>query len=78
MNREWTGIDRLRLDKFYMVRLPAAAAGMGGVGVGLGELGARPRAMWPPSVSCPGRAAPLSTVTHKSRGPRVARHVPCL
>lgn len=29
MNREWTGIDRLRLDKFYMVRGRAPLLGPG-------------------------------------------------
>ena len=35
MNREWPGIDRLRLDKFYMVRmLPAPRKGPRGAGLG--------------------------------------------
>ena len=35
MNREWPGIDRLRLDKFYMVRmLPAPCKGPHGAGLG--------------------------------------------
>lgn len=40
MNREWTGIDRLRLDKFYMVRpLAARPSGVprGAVVVGVGS-----------------------------------------
>ena len=42
MNREWTGIDRLRLDKFYMVRGPrvlcwALARGWRRAGLGRGR-----------------------------------------
>lgn len=46
MNREWPGIDRLRLDKFYMVRmLPTPVKGPHGAGLGnsapRAELGVR-------------------------------------
>lgn len=46
MNREWPGIDRLRLDKFYMVRMwPAPCKGphSAGLGTALPEPGSASR-----------------------------------
>lgn len=56
MNREWTGIDRLRLDKFYMVRrpraplrgprVPAAAWGQGWGGTAQSDVASEPVLPW--------------------------------
>ena len=53
MNREWPGIDRLRLDKFYMVRMrPAPRKGPHSAGLGNSAPGAEL------GIQAPGLGAP--------------------
>ena len=50
MAREWHGIDRLRLDKFYMVRGRGEGGGGGGGRAGEGER--RLQYNWPGFLNC--------------------------
>lgn len=88
MNREWTGIDRLRLDKFYMVRGCAPLLGPGEP-AGPGELGHSPECcgLWASPAVAGWPSWGLTLTSHGLRGERrpwrarrawVARHVPHL